>query len=320
MARFFIVYLTKRIVLLVVLLAIISFLIFSLLYIAPGNAAEILLGTQPSTPAALKAIEIKYHLGDPFFEQYLIWIRGAVNLNFGTSIQTGQPVTSLLLARLPVTLFLGIYSFVASVCLGVPLGVLAAVKKHGWVDRSIVSSSVVGVSTPAFVSGIVLLYIFALRLGWFPIYGAGSGFAGRLGHLTLPAAAMTFGVTALILKLTRAAMIEVLDTDYVTFARSRGAGALRILIRYGLRNAIAPVVTAGGLVLAIVLTGTILVEQTFSLPGVASLLVSSVQAKDVPVVQGFTLLAAALVLVANLLADLAHLALDPRVRPGRHAR
>jgi peptide/nickel transport system permease protein len=310
-------FLVRRILALVFLLLIISFLVFGLLYLAPGNAIQVLLGTHPSSPAAIAALKAKYHLNDSFIVQYLFWLKGAVHLNLGVSVQTGQTVTSLMASRIGVTLFLGIYAFIIAVVLGVPAGILAALKNRTVADRTVVGLSVLGVSVPAFVSGIFLLYVFAIAAGWFPVYGAGTGFFGELWHLTLPAFALAFGVMALIVKLTRAAMVTVLEQDYIAFAKARGVPPAQVIIRYALRNALGPIITAGGLVLGVVLTGAVLVEQVFALPGIGSLLVTAVGARDVPVVQGFTLLAAAILIGANLLIDLCYLFIDPRIASGR---
>ena len=314
------VFLVRRILALVILLLLISFLVFGLLYLAPGNAIQVLLGTHPSSPAIIAALRAKYHLNDSFIGQYVLWLKGAVHLNLGISIQTGQTVTSLIASRIGLTIFLGIYAFLISVLLGVPAGVIAAMRNRSVADRAIVGVSLLGVSVPAFVSGIFLLYLLAIDVGWFPVYGPGGGFVDRLWHLTLPAFALAFGVMALILKLTRASMITVLEQDYIAFAQARGVGPVRVITRYALRNALGPIITAGGLILGVVITGAVLVEQVFALPGIGTLLITSVEAKDVPVVQGFTLLAAAILIAANFLIDLCYLFIDPRITAGRGAQ
>jgi peptide/nickel transport system permease protein len=314
------VFLVRRILALVILLLLISFLVFGLLYLAPGNAIQVLLGTHPSSPAIIAALKAKYHLNDSFIGQYLLWLKGAVHLNLGVSIQTGQTVTSLIGSRIGLTIFLGLYAFLISVLVGVPAGVVAAMRNRSVADRVIVGVSLLGVSVPAFVSGIFLLYLLAIDVGWFPVYGPGGGFVDRLWHLTLPAFALAFGVMALILKLTRASMITVLEQDYIAFAQARGVGPVRVITRYALRNALGPIITAGGLILGVVITGAVLVEQVFALPGIGSLLITSVEAKDVPVVQGFTLLAAAILIAANFLIDLCYLFIDPRITAGRGAQ
>jgi peptide/nickel transport system permease protein len=309
----------RRLVAMVVLLLIISFGVFTLLYLAPGSVEQILLGTKPATPQTLAAIRAQYHLDDPFLTQYWIWLKNALHGDFGTSIRTSEPVASGIESRMGLTLFLGGYAFVLVMLTGVPLGVLAATKKRSAIDRGVVGLGVVGVSAPAFATGIFLLYIFAVRLAWFPAYGQGSGFTDQIWHLTLPALALALTAMALVLKLTRAAMITALDQDYVAFARARGIPAGRVLVFYGLRNALIPVVTAAGLILGYLLTGAVLVEVTFALPGIGSLLVDSVNFKDVPMVQGVAMTVAVVIILVNLLTDILYLFIDPRVRFGRAA-
>jgi peptide/nickel transport system permease protein len=176
-----------------------------------------------------------------------------------------------------------------------------------------VGFSVVGISAPAFATGILLLYVFAVRLGWFPVFGQGSGVANRVWHLALPATALGLTGMGLFLRLTRAGTAAALEQDYVAFARARGVARGRILRAYVLRNALVPIVTAGGLILAYLIAGAVLVEVTFALPGVGSLLVDSITAKDIPVVQGLAMLIAFTVVVINLLIDLLYLAIDPRI-------
>jgi peptide/nickel transport system permease protein len=309
----------RRLAALVVLLVIISFLVFSLLYISPGSPEQILVGTQTPDPQLMAALRVKYHLDEPLLTQYWIWARGALQLHFGDSIQTTLPVTDEIRARLPTSLFLGIYAFLLTMVFGVGLGICAAFRKGGFVDRFIVGASVVGISAPAFVVGITLLYVFAVVLHWFPAFGAGTWFFDELWHLTLPAIALALGGTAFLVKHTRAAMINVLGQDYLSFARARGLSRSRVLFFYALRNALIPVITVGALILAGVITGALLVEIVFSLPGIGSLLVNAVATKDIPMVQGVTMIVAIVILLANLLADLTYLAVDPRIRLGRRS-
>jgi peptide/nickel transport system permease protein len=307
-------YIVRRLLALVLLLLLISFGVFSLLYAAPGSVEQVLLGTRPSNPQTIEAIREEYNLDDPFLTQYATWLKGAVVLDFGRSIRTSEPVLQGIRDRMGLTLFLGIFGFLIALVVGVLLGVLAAVKKRGFLDRGVVGLSVVGVSAPAFATGIFLLYIFAVVLGWFPAFGQGDGFTDRVWHLTLPAIALALTAMALILKLTRTAMIVALDQDYVAFARARGIPQRRVLFTYAFRNALVPVVTAAGLILGYMLTGAVLVEVTFALPGVGSLLVDSVAFKDVPMVQGVTMVVAFVIIIVNLLTDILYLFIDPRIR------
>ncbi len=194
-----------------------------------------------------------------------------------------------------------------------PLGLLAASRRRTTVDRSIVAFSVAGVSAPAFATGLLLLYVFAVRLSWFPVFGQGSGFFDRIWHLTLPAIALGLTGMGLILRLTRAGAASAFEQDYVAFARARGIPRRRIMRSYVLRNALVPIVTASGLIFAYLIAGAVLVETTFALPGVGSLLVEAINNKDIPVVQGLAMLIALTVVVINLLTDLVYLAIDPRI-------
>jgi peptide/nickel transport system permease protein len=312
-------FVARRLAALVVLLVLLSFGIFSLMYIAPGDIVQSLIGARQSSPALIHQLRVQYHLDEPFLTQYWIWLKNAAHLDLGRSTVTGLPVTAAIRQHFGVTLFLGIYAFILTTVFGVSLGVAAAVRKRTVADRGIVGVSVLAVSMPAFVTGIVLLYLLAVRVSWFPAYGPGTGFTDRLIHLTLPAIALALTQAALVLKLTRASMIETLDQDYVAFARARGVPARRVLGTYAFRNALIPVVTASALILAFLLTGAVLVEVTFALPGLGSLLVDAVDRKDVTTVQGLALVIAATVMLANLVTDVAYLFLDPRIRFGKGA-
>jgi peptide/nickel transport system permease protein len=305
-------YVARRLGALLVLLVVISFVVFSLLYLAPGSPEQILLGARPSSPETIAAIREEYNLDDPFVVQYGKWGSDALQFDFGRSIRTNEPVVDAIADSFVLTLQLGAFAFVLTIGLGVPLGVLAALRRRTSVDRGIVAVSVVGVSAPAFATGILLLYAFAVRVEWFPVFGEGSGLVDRLHHLALPAIALALTGMGLVLKLTRTAMIGSLEQDYVTFARARGIPRRRVLTAYALRNALVPVITAAGLLLAYMLAGTVLVEVTFALPGLGTLLVDSVRTLDIPMVQALTLLIATVVVMVNLFADLLYVAVDPR--------
>lgn len=313
-------FLARRIVALIITLLILSFIIYSLLYLAPGSPVDILLGTQPRTPETVRLMNEKYHLDEPFLTQYWIWLQGALQLDFGSSIQTTLPVTEEIGTRLPISVFLGLYAYIITMLFGVGLGIVSAFRRKSVVDRSIVGATIVALSTPAFVSGVFLLFLFAILAKLFPATGVGEGFFDRLWHLTLPAVALALTVAAYVLKHTRAAVIGVLDQDHVTFARARGLSATRILFTYVLRNALIPIVTISGLVLGSLIVGAFLVEVTFSLPGVGQLLVDAAINKDLPMIQGVALVIAVVIIVANLLADLLYVAVDPRISVGRTSR
>jgi peptide/nickel transport system permease protein len=313
------VFVLRRLVVLAVLLVVISFVTFTLLEIAPGNLIDILLGARPHTAATVRALTREYHLNKPFLVQYWLWARQAVLLHFGTSIQTSLPVASEIGARLPLTLFLGIYSFVLTMVFGIGLGVAAALRRGGIVDRALTGAVMLGLSTPAFVAAVALLYLFAIKVRWFPAYGTGSGFFDEFWHLTLPSVALAVTTVAYVSRHTRAAMIGVLDQDYVVFARARGLSSKRVLSTYLLRNALIPVITISGVIFSSLIVGVVLVEVAFSLPGLGSLLVTAATTKDITVLQGVVLLFAVVIVVANLLADVIYMVVDPRIRVGERS-
>jgi peptide/nickel transport system permease protein len=314
MSRELISFVGRRFAAMAVLLVVVSFAVFSLAYLTPGDPLDAYLGSNQRTPQTIAALRHQYHLDQPFLDQYWTWAKHAVVLNFGKSIATTLPVSNEIESRLPTSLYLGLYAYVITMVAGVGFGVLAALRRRRTADRAIVGAAVVGLSTPPFVSGILLLYLFAVLLGWFPAFGAGHGFVDAVWHLTLPALALALVGFGYILKHTRAAVMGVLDQDYVTFAQARGLSPRRVLVTYVLRNALIPVVTISGLILAFVVTGAVLVENAFNVPGIGQLLVSSSTNKDLPAIQGVAVVVAFAIMLANLLADLAYVAVDPRIR------
>ncbi|MGN6187517.1 MAG: ABC transporter permease [Conexibacter sp.] len=303
----------RRLAAMVGVLLALSFVVFALLQLAPGDPVRIFLGARPATPATVATIEAQHHLNDPFLVQYWLWLKGAVTLDFGTAIGSSQSVSSVLFSRLGLTLELGLLGFLIAMVCGVPLGILAALRERQLADRLVVGFSIAGVSTPAFTAGLILIYFLGLQLAWFPVSGAGSGGLDRLWHLTLPAIALAITAMALVVKLTRAGMVRSLSQDYIVFALARGIPARRILPLYAVRNALIPVITAGGILLGYTLTAAVLVEVTFGLPGIGSLLVESVNTKDIPTVQGCTMVFGFLIVAVNAVTDLLYRLVDPRV-------
>ncbi|MFB9578755.1 ABC transporter permease [Streptomyces yanii] len=303
------------------MLFVLSVAVFALLQAAPGDPAQTLLGPRSATPEALAAVRARFHLDSPLAMQYWYWLSDAARFDLGTSIRTGESVAAAIGSRLVLTGQLVGLGFAVALLLGLPLGVLAGLRNRRGTDRAVQSLGVVALSTPAFAGGLLLIYVFALMLGWFPAYGPGEGSGtDRLMHLVLPALALGLAVTAVLLKLTRAAVIRELDREHVTFARARGVRERDILLRYVLRGTLVPVLTGIGLVLAYLLAGTVMVEQVFALPGLGSLLVDSVTFRDIPVVQAEALLIAALVCLAGLVTDLSQPLLDPRLRTASAAK
>ncbi|WP_433264585.1 ABC transporter permease [Actinosynnema sp. CS-041913] len=311
---FVLAFLGKRVVAAAGTLLVTSFLVFSLLAASPGSPEQTLLGTRQPTPELIAAIRARHHLDEPFLSRYWHWLSGVLELDFGRSVRSGRAVGDLLAERLDVTIWLGLYAFVLVLLVAVPAGLFAGIRRDTAWDRGVTVTALLGVSAPPFAVGLMLLSVFGVGLGWFPVFGAGSGFADRISHLTLPAVALAIAGVAIVARQTRAATLDVTAQDFITFAEARGLPRPVVLGRYALRNSALPVITSAGLVLAYSLTGAVLVEATFALPGVGSLLVESVSTKDIPVVQGLALLTAALVIGVNLLVDLCYLGLDPRVR------
>ncbi|MGO3147159.1 MAG: ABC transporter permease [Leucobacter sp.] len=297
---------------LIILLAI-SFLTFSLVYLAPGDLVKNLLGTRPASPDAVAAIRAQYNLDDPFFVRYFDWLWGALRGDFGESIRMQQPVTDVIAQRIGSTLALISLSFLLALVTSVPLGIISAAREGRTTDRAVSVLSLIGLSAPSFALAILLLYVFALLIPLFPAYGGGRGGIDTLWHLVLPAVALAAGIGAILMRLTRAAVLRELQSDAVTFARSRGLNE-REVRTIALRAALIPIVTSAGLILTFIVGGTIIVETVFALPGLGSLLQEAVLFKDLPVVQAVTLLVAATIAIITILVDLSYLLLDPRVR------
>ena len=312
-------YICKRLAEFVVSIICLAFVIFSLLYLAPGDPARALVGTKKVTPELLETIRDSYGLNDPFFVQFGNWVNNALHLNFGTSIRTGAPVVDYVAPHAQVTFQLVIIALIISVILGILFGIVAAKGRGKLRDGVITNISLVGTSAPSFAIGLFVLYVFALKLGWFPIYGIGEGFADRMWHLALPAACLAFAVSALLIKITRSALLPEIEKDYTMFMRARSVDP-RDITTAQVKNASAPILTSAGLVLANLLGGTVLVESVFSIPGLGNLLASSVTFHDVPVVQFIALMLAFIVCLASAIVDILAYVIDPTSRRRRTLR
>ena len=312
-------YVARRLGGLVVVLVVTSFLVFSGLHIAPGSPETFLLAGKTVTPEARAAIREQYHLDDPFLSQYVQWGGALLQADFGRSLVFRQDVGSLVWSRIPTTLYLGAFSAVLILSVGLLLGIVAALRR-GAVDSVVLVGTTVLAGTPSFVAAIVLISVFAVGLGWFPTFGAGEGLAGRVEHLTLPAIALALSYLALVARVTRSAMLEELRREHVETARVRGIPERSIVRRHVLRNALAPITTISGIVVAGLLTAAVVVESAFGLNGLGSLLVQSVNVKDFPVVQAIALLLVTVFVLVNLLVDLLYGFIDPRVVLGRDER
>ncbi|MGW0812072.1 ABC transporter permease [Streptomyces viridiviolaceus] len=292
-----------------------SFVIFAAVYAAPGDPAVFLAGGRDKlTPERLATVRAQYHLDEPLVVQYGRWLGDCLHFDLGRSFKYGDQVADLITARLGTTLELVAYATVLFVVLGVGAGILAAVRQSTWVDSAVVGGTTLAASVPSFVAAIALVSLFGVQLGWFPVTGSGQGFARTLHHLTLPALSLALGALALISRVTRQAMAEAAASDHVEAARASGVPEREIVRRHVLRNALGPIITMCGLVMAGMLAGTVVVETAFGISGIGSLLVGAINTHDFPVAQAVLLLMVAGYITVTTLVDLLHPLLDPRVK------
>lgn len=299
------------------MLLVVSFAVFLLQDLAPGSLEDTLIDkrSRPS-PERVAFIRERYRLDEPLVVRYAAWVGNAARFDFGESITGGQPVTTVLAQRAAITAQLVLLAFPIYLFCGIGLGVVAALRKDTLVDRGTVALALLAYSAPAFVSGLLLAFVFGAVLGWFPLFGPGDAGINRLTHLVLPAATVALASFGSLVKVTRASMIDQIEADYVTFARARGVPEPRIVLGKALRNGLIPIAAVGSNQLVGMITGVVLVEVVFALPGLGSLLVESVRKSNVPVVQGLTLLTAAAIILLNFGTDLLYRAIDPRVALG----
>lgn len=306
-------YLVGRLLGLVTVLLVTSLVVFGAIHLAPGDPVSFLLHGRPATPEAMAALRVQYHLDDPLPVQYAKWLGGVLSGDFGRSAQFHQDVTALIGSRLPGTALLVGYAALLVAVLGVAGGVLAALRP-GALDRAVLIGTGVATATPSFVTAIALVSLFSVQLGWFPgPGGTPAGFSDRLHHLTLPAFALALTFAGLLARVTRSAMLDELGREHVEVAHARGVAPGTVVRKHVLRGALGPVVTVGGTMLAGLLISTSIVETAFDVPGLGSLLVQSVTAKDFAVVQAITLLSVAAFVLVNLVVDLLAPLIDPRL-------
>lgn len=307
-------YIINRLLSLLPILLFTSFVIFELVRLTPGDPALIMVGGRRTTPEVLQAIRQKYGLERDPISQYIYWMGNVLRGDLGESFRLKQSVTSLIRARLPLTLKLITLSVTLSLLLALPLGVLAAVYKNSLIDYFASLVGLIGLSSPVFFSSIVGILIFAYWLNWLPALGAGKGFWDELYHLILPSAVLAFSMLALTARMTRSAMLETLHSDYITVARAKGLNLWQVVFKHALRNALIPVVTVAGLQLGFLFVGSVLVEFTFGLGGLGSLITDAIQNRDYPVIQGATLLLVTIFVLLNLVTDVLYAVIDPRIR------
>ncbi|HLV11224.1 MAG TPA: nickel ABC transporter permease [Trueperaceae bacterium] len=306
-------YVAKRLLGLVPVLLGVVFLVFSMLWLAPGDPVLALLGESAQGISAAQVEELRraYGLDRSFPEQFVAYLGDVVRLDLGVSLRSSQAVTTEVLSRFPATLALAGSAMAVAIAIGGVFGVLAAIHKGTWVDSVAIVVALLGVSVPVFWSGLVLMLVFALGLGWLPASGFGSW-----RHLIMPAAAVGFSSSAVIARVTRASLIEALRQDYVRTARAKGLPERSVRLKHALKNALLPVVTVVGLQFGGLLGGAVLTETVFAWPGVGRLLVDAIKSRDLPLVQGAVLLVATLFILVNLVVDLSYAALNPKVRYG----
>jgi peptide/nickel transport system permease protein len=291
----------------------VTVLIFLLIKLLPGDPASAILGERASD-AAIQALHRQWGLDRPLWQQYAIYMRNLATGDLGQSLRYRSPVIDLLPRRSTVTMFLVVYSLVLSVVIAVPLAVVAATNRERWPDQAVRGLITLPLASPTFWIGILLLIVFALKLGWFPATGYGEGFAGHLRHLFLPALTLSHTFTAVLTRNLRSALIDVQTTTYVDFARAKGLDRPHVLLHHVLRAALLPIVTLIGVRLSYAIGGSVIVETVFALPGLGSWMVESILARDYMVVQTLTLAFALGAMAINLATDLVYPLFDPRVR------
>jgi peptide/nickel transport system permease protein len=297
-------------------MGIVALFVFSLLYIAPGDPAAVIAGDQAS-PADVERIRQGLGLDRPFLIQFGSWLWNIAHGDLGTSIFTNLPVAKMIAQRIEPTFSLMAITLVLTILVAVPLGVVAAWKAGSWVDRTIMAFAVFAFSLPVFVVGYVLAYVFALQFEWLPVQGytpLAAGLWPWLQNLILPALALGSVYIALIARITRASMLEVLQQDYVRTARAKGLGQRNILFVHALKNAAVPIVTVIGIGIALLIGGAVVTESVFAIPGLGRLTIDAILRRDYPVIQGIVLLFSFLYVLVNLMVDVTYTLVDPRIR------
>jgi peptide/nickel transport system permease protein len=309
-------YILRRVLSTLPVMGIVALFVFSLLYIAPGDPAAVIAGDQAS-PADVERIRQGLGLDRPFLVQFGTWVWQILHGNLGTSIFTNMPVAAMIAQRIEPTFSLMAITLVLTILVAVPLGVVAAWKAGSWVDRTIMAFAVFAFSLPVFVVGYVLAFVFALHFEWLPVQGytpLAAGLWPWLQNLILPALALGSVYIALIARITRASMLEVLQQDYVRTARAKGLDTRNILFVHALKNAAVPIVTVIGIGIALLIGGAVVTESVFAIPGLGRLTIDAILRRDYPVIQGIVLLFSFLYVIVNLLVDVTYTLVDPRIR------
>lgn len=309
-------YFLRRVLAAVPVMLVVALCVFLLLRLSPGDPAAIIAGDMAS-PEQLAAIRQNLGLDQPLYRQFFVWIWQLLHGDFSTSLMAHTPVLNMIGQRLEPTLSLALVSILFTILISVPLGVLAAWKHGSWIDNLVMSTSVLGFSIPVFVIGYGLITVFALDLKWLPVQGfrsLGDGLGPFAQRIVLPALTLSSVYVALVARMTRASMLEVLGEDYIRTARAKGLSEVHVLFRHALRNAMIPILTVIGTGFALMISGVVVTESVFNIPGLGRLIVDAVLARDYPVIQGMILLTSGVYVVINLLIDLSYAVSDPRIR------
>ncbi len=310
----------KTVSTLVVTLLVSSFLVFGSLYLVPGDPLRFLLRGRAPSPEAVAALTEQYGFDQPFLAQYATWLVNVLSGNLGRSYQFRESVAELIASRLPTTVGLVVYSGLIILVVGIAAGIMSSLRQGRPTDRIILVLLSGFAAIPSFVASIVLIAVFAVQLGWFPVFGRGQGFFDVVYHLTLPSIALAFIFIAMVGRITRSSMLNQLSREHVEVARSRGLSHLHVVSRHVFRNSLAPITTVTAVIIAALFVASAIVEQSFGLAGIGSLLVAAVDRMDFPVVQAVVLLIVVVFVVANTTTALLQPLLDPRARRSGSAR
>ncbi len=300
-------YIIRRIFWSVIILLILSLITFTLMHIIPGGPFD----REKKLPSEIIAnLEAYYHLDEPFWKQYLNYLGGIIHFDLGPSFSSrSRTVNDIIRQQAPISAQLGLFAFFIAVALGIPLGILGALKQNTAIDYTCMWLAILGVSIPNIALGPFLMWIFGLKLGWLPIARWGG-----ISHMILPALTLGTAYSAIIARLTRASMLQVIREDYIRTARAKGLSERIVMLHHALKNALIPVTTVLGPIFAIIITGSMIVEQIFAIPGIGKYFVTSVTNRDYPVIMGITLFFGAIIVIANLVVDITYGFLDPRIR------
>lgn len=301
-------YIFRRILIMIPILIAITFIIFMIMNLTPGDPAALILG-ESATEESVQALTEEMGLDDPLMVRYFRYLGNAFQGNFGNSYRTGLPVTQELIARVPTSLQLASISILITIIIGVPIGILSALKQYSLIDTISLSSALLLTSMPNFWLGLMLILLFSLSLGWLPATGATS-----LLHFVLPAITLSASVMAKTIRMTRSSVLEVIRQDYIKTAMAKGVSRVGIIRKHVLKNSLLPIVTVMGMNFAAMLAGGMIIESTFALPGIGSLTVTAIRMKDVPVALGAILFIAIAISVMNLVVDVLYTVIDPRLK------